>query len=99
MQSKAAGSSQDAFGVEVGAAVAEEAPLGAVGCDLGEIEARGQHALLRLAEALDELAGVIGDEGMAVEFLRRAVILLDADAVGGHDWHGIRNRVVLYSAP
>src|SRR6476646_12204863 len=68
----------DAFGVEVGAAVAEEAPFGAVALDLAKIEARYEHPLLLVAEARDKLAGVIGDEGMSVVALRGTVVLLHA---------------------
>src|SRR5574338_356687 len=59
--------------VKVRAAVAEEAPLGAIALDRGEIEASDQHAVLLLAEARDELAHMVGHEGMAVISLARSV--------------------------
>src|SRR5262245_58097435 len=76
-----------AFPVKVGAAVAEEAPFGAIPFDLIQIELVKDDALLILAEAGDNLAGMVGDEGMAVVALAHAVVHFFADAVGGDHRH------------
>ena len=87
---------QDVFGVEVGAAVAEKAPFGAIACGRVEIELMNQHAFFFVAEARDQLAFVVGDEGVAVIALDRAVVFLHADAVCGDDGDGIGNGVALH---
>ena len=53
--------------VEVGPAVAEHAPGMAVAADLVEVESRGQDLLAVVVGLGDDLARVVGDEGMPVE--------------------------------
>src|SRR4029078_7758891 len=85
---------------EVGAAVAEETPFGTVFRDLVQVETMHQHAFLRLADAPDQLAEMIGDKGMAIVALGGAIVLLDADAVRGHHRHCIGHGVSLpYALP
>ena len=55
-----------------------------------------QHAFFFVAEARDQLAFVVGDEGVAVIALDRAVVFLHADAVCGDDGDGIGNGVALH---
>ena len=89
--------------VEVGAAVAEEAPGRAVGLQEIQVEGRRQHALVLAVEAGDEVAAMVGDEAGAVEHLTAAGValrsLLEADAVGADHGDDVRHRMALHGAP
>ncbi len=57
-----------------------------------------EHPLVLVAEARDQLAFVVGDEGMAVIALSGAVVVLKPDAVRRYDRYGVRHRVTLHGA-
>ena len=88
----------DALAVKIGPTVAKEAPTGTIGFDLAEIETVYQRPLLAFAEARDDLAGLVGDEGMALVALDHAVVHFLADAVRGNHRHGIGHGVTLHHA-
>uniref|UniRef100_A0A0N4ZLB6 PE-PGRS family protein n=1 Tax=Parastrongyloides trichosuri TaxID=131310 RepID=A0A0N4ZLB6_PARTI len=84
--------------VQIGAAVAEEAPGRAVAIQEVQVEGVHQHALLPI-QALDQIAAMIGDEGVAVVGLACIRHLLVADAVGADDRHDVGHGVTLHGAP
>src|SRR5262249_51385432 len=67
----AVGGGEDA--VEIGAAIAEEAPGGARPPDGGEVEGRGDDALVGAPQLGDLVPARVGDERRAVEDLPRLV--------------------------
>src|SRR5690606_23283625 len=75
--------------VKLRSAVAEEAEGGTLFGGAGKIDLGDDHALLARLHLRDNIAEMIGDEGMAIEFLA----LLDTDAVGGNDRHDVGNGV------
>src|SRR5262245_44306833 len=75
------GLSADERPIEIGAAVAEEAPGGAGAIDLVHVHGGHGDALFLAVEVRQDFAGVVGDEGGAVEDLPAFI----ADAVGGGD--------------
>src|SRR5262245_35182662 len=81
--------------VEVGPAVAEQAPGVAVAADLLEVEARRDHLFAVVVRLRDDRASVVRDEGMAVEGDRQLLALLRADAVRGDERHHVRRGVSL----
>lgn len=45
---------------------------------------------------LDQITGMIGNEGMAIELLAHAVIIFQSDAVGCDDGNGVADRMALH---
>src|SRR5271165_6343917 len=72
--------------VEVGAAVAEEAPCGARAGEGVEVEGREDDAFVGATELRDLVAAGVGDERRAVE----ALAVLGAGAVRGDHGHHVR---------
>src|SRR5262245_10076442 len=84
--------------VQVGPAVAEQAPGMAVLADLVEVEGRGDDLLAVVVGLGDDGAGVVGNEGMAVERDLELLALLRADAVRGDERHHVRGGMALHRA-
>src|SRR5688572_22958592 len=84
--------------VQVGPAVAEDAPGMPVLPDLFEVEGRRDDLLAVVVGLGDDRAGVVGDEGMPVEGDLELLALLRADAVRGDERHDIRRGVALHRA-
>jgi hypothetical protein len=49
-------------------------------------------------KVVDKFAAMIGDEGMAIEFLLRTVVVLEPDAVRGDDRYCVCNSMTLHDA-
>ena len=93
--------------VHLRTAVAECAPAAAQLADLVQIKRVRQDARTFAVGLLDQPAGLVRNEGRAVERQRRGLVLvvrrrrdrLGADAVGCNKRHDVRRRVPLHAAP
>src|SRR5690606_36919471 len=81
--------------VQVGSAVAEDAPGAADVFELVKIELVHQHAFAGAVHFLDLLAELVGDERGAVEGDVVTVLLLGTDAVAGNQRHQVGAGVAL----
>src|SRR6185295_4587426 len=88
----------DALCVEVRSAIAEKAPVSPITGDQIEIECVHEHAFVLCCKIFGKFAAMIGDEGMAIEFLLRTVVVLEPDTVCGDDRHRVCDGMALHDA-